>query len=463
MTINSIFAETILLSDGWAKNVTLSWDQNGVITSIDNEPHTVSKNKAAGPIIPAMHNLHSHAFQRAMAGLSERREKGKESFWSWREIMYNFLAKITAEDVQAIAAQLYLECLKYGYASVGEFHYLHHAIGGKHYDNLAEHSHQIVNAAKATGIALTHLPVLYAYAGFDESDLAPAQARFKTDPEMIMKIIMETENTATQEEYGYNTHVGVAPHSLRAVSTSMLKDMQNMLHQHNPNAPIHIHIAEQMKEVNDCISSKGKRPVELLYDQLSVDERWCLIHATHLTDQEVTQIAKSKAVAGICPTTEGNLGDGIYPMVDFLKQDGRYGVGSDSHVSRSPVEEIRLLEYGQRLIHQARAVCADENTASVGRKLWCESAQGGAQALALNSGELAVGKRADFLVLDDQKPDLYGLEGDTILDAFLFNGNENLVCDTFVAGRQLIKNGQHESEEKITQNFLRTLKKLKSN
>lgn len=457
---NRLFAETALLADGWAKNVLFEWDQQGTLTKIRDRLSPLDVDgvdRAHGPVIPGMINLHSHAFQRAMAGLAERMGDPRDSFWTWREVMYSFLDRITPDDAHAIAAQLYLECLKRGYTAVGEFHYLHHATGGAHYDDIAEMSKQVVRAAVETGIGITHMPVLYAFGGFGEQPLGPAQQRFKNDVDNILDIIQTTGNAFSDNP---NVQIGLAPHSLRAVSKDMLTTAVENLHCMEEHAPVHIHIAEQIKEVDDCINWSGSRPVDWLYDNAPVDERWCLVHATHLTDGECDRIAASKAVAGICPTTEGNLGDGLFPMLRFREQQGVWGIGSDSHVSQCPVEELRLLEYGQRLLHQRRNLIASEARPSVGATLWTEAARGGAQALGRDTGVLAVGKRADMVVLRGDHVNIDGRDEDSILDALVFAGNDCLIRSVMVGGQWKIDDGLHPQEDIINRRFKETLHKL---
>ena len=457
MMANCLFAPTALLSDGWADNVLLEWDEAGRLTKISPDQEAGGAQTAAGPVLPGMTNLHSHAFQRAMAGLAERQGDPRDSFWTWREVMYGFLARITPDDAHAIAAQLYLECLKRGYTAIGEFHYLHHRPGGQAYDSIAEMSLQVMRAAQETGIAATHLPVLYAFGGFGGQDLGSAQRRFRNDPAGILAIIEETRQAFSDNP---NIRVGMAPHSLRAVDEAFLTEAVGALHDGDETAPIHIHIAEQIREVDDCIAWSGQRPVEWLYDRMAVDHRWCLVHATHLTDVECDRIAASRAVAGICPTTEANLGDGLFPFLRFREKSGIWGVGSDSHVSQCPVEELRLLEYGQRLTHQRRNLAASGDRPSVGATLWREAAFGGAQALGRTAGSLETGRRADLIVLDRDHVNLHGKSGDLILDALVFAGNDCLVRDVMVGGQWQLRDGAHPDESEIRNRFKAALDRL---
>ena len=457
---NRLFAETALLGQDWAHHVLLEWDETGYLTSVSaDQEHPVDGDieVASGPVIPGMSNLHSHAFQRAMAGLAEKQGDPRDSFWTWREVMYGFLSKISPEDAHNIAAQLYLECLKRGYTAIGEFHYLHHGLNGVPYESIAEMSLQVTEAAARTGLASTHMPVLYAFSGFGGQPLGDSQMRFKNTPDSLLEVIQQT---AKAHQDNPNIRLGLAPHSLRAVDEAYLKEAVSGVKGLDETSPIHIHIAEQIREVDDCIAWSGKRPVEWLYDHIAVDESWCLIHATHLTDEECDQIAASGAVAGICPTTEANLGDGLFPFLRYREQGGRWGVGSDSHVSQCPVEELRLLEYGQRLIHQRRNLAASEEQPSVGATLWIEAAKGGAQALGRKSGLLAPGMRADMTVLRGDSVNLHGKEGHQILDSLLFAGNESLIKDVMVGGDWKIKDGSHALEEEISAAYRKTLDRL---
>jgi formimidoylglutamate deiminase len=405
-----------------------------------------------------MANLHSHAFQRAMAGLAERAGPGDDSFWTWREVMYGFVASLTPEQVEAIAGQLYVEMLKSGYTAVGEFHYLHHGPDGEPYDDLAEMSRRVIAAASTTGIGLTQLPVLYGYGGFGGQAAGPGQRRFLNDPERYLRLLQDLFDERRDDG---QLQIGIAPHSLRAVTAESLATVIAGLDALNPEAPIHIHIAEQVKEVEDCSAWSARRPVEWLFENCAVDRRWCLVHATHMTAAETAQLAASGAVAGLCPTTEANLGDGIFPALDYAAAGGRFGIGSDSHISVSPIEELRWLEYGQRLIHRRRnLLSAGAKAPSVGRYLYDNALAGGAQALGRPIGRLAEGCRADLLVLDTEAPILAGKRGDLLLDAMIFAGNENPVCDVMVGGRWVVEAKRHHDEEAILKSYRDVLSQL---
>ena len=453
------FAEDALLPEGWVRDVRLCVSKGGMIDSVAPNASSIGAVRLSGPVIPGMANVHSHAFQRAMAGLAERASPAGDNFWSWRKVMYGFAGRITPDDLHAIAAQLFVELLRHGYTSVGEFHYLHNQPGGAPYETRAEMSIQVVEAARQAGIAITHLPVVYAFGGFGEQPLEDGQTRFAADPAHALGIAADL-NTRYRDDACVN--VGLAPHSLRAVNPSMLREAVAGLPDLNPGAPIHIHIAEQATEVNDCLAWSGQRPIQWLISNMALDERWCLIHATHALDEELESVAASGAVAGLCPTTEANLGDGVFGLESFAAATGRFGIGSDSNVSVSPVEELRWLEYGQRLRSHRRNVLTSAGNPSSGAFLWRAAAEGGARALAQPTGAIAAGRRADLVVLDANSPTLTAKTGDQILDAFIFSGNDNAVEGVMVGGRWVVENGHHPEEERTATDFRRVLRKLVS-
>lgn len=447
MTETFLFAELALLPDGWSRDVRFEIADDGSLARVTSGSQADGAPRAAGPVIPGMPNLHSHAFQRAMAGLAERAGPGDDSFWTWREVMYGFVRRLTPEQVEAIAAQLYLEMLKAGYTAVGEFHYLHHDPEGRPYNDLAEMSRRILAAARHTGIGLTHLPVLYGYGGFGGQPAGAGQRRFINDPNRFLKLL-ESLHAETRDDP--QCALGIAPHSLRAVTPETLKSAVAGLDALDKGAPVHIHVAEQQKEVHDCIEWSGQRPVEWLLANMALGPRWCLVHATHMTEQETEQLARSGAVAGLCPTTEANLGDGVFPADDYLAQDGAFGIGSDSHISISPIEELRWLEYGQRLIRKRRNLLSGGAAApSVGTLLIAKALAGGARALGRPIGRLAPGCRADLVVLEPDCPALAGRPEDVLLDALVFAGNDNPVRDVMVGGRWVVREGRHDDEAAI--------------
>ena len=450
-----LYAEKVLLADGWAQDKTLIIE-DGVISAI--EPgYLEGAERAAGPVIPGMVNCHSHAFQRAFAGFSEQGSEGKDSFWTWRSIMYKFLGQLTAENAEVIATQLYIEMLKMGYTRVAEFHYLHHDIDGGNYSELARMAKAIFNSSQTSGIGLTMLPVLYCFGGF--GPLAPneGQKRFINSVDQFNRLVSDCFGLS--EQYA-NTNVGIAPHSLRAVDKPALQQAVAHVRSLESKAPVHIHIAEQQKEVNDCLAHYGQRPVQWLLDNMELDQHWCLIHATHIDEQERKGIIASKAIAGICPTTEANLGDGIFPSTEFLAEQGTFAIGSDSHISVNPIEELRWLEYAQRLIKQQRAILADEQQPSTGLNLWQRAATGGAQSTNSNTGELAPGKQADLLVLDPQDTRLFANSAHNILDSLVFASQQNPVRDVMVNGQWRVQNRRHENEQASADAFADLLANL---
>ncbi|HSS64364.1 MAG TPA: formimidoylglutamate deiminase [Gammaproteobacteria bacterium] len=454
-----LLAPLALLPHGWEENVRIAVDATGAIVGAGatrGVPEGGAR-RLDGPVIPGMANLHSHAFQRAMAGLTERRSGDAESFWTWRDTMYRFVSLLEPAHIEAIASQLYVEMLEAGYTGVAEFHYLHHQHNGQAYAALTETSQRIVAAAKRTGIRLTHLPVLYTQGGFGGKPLSAEQRRFGNSVEQFGRLMDELHAAYAQDP---GVRLGLGLHSLRAVDTESLCRVADHVSTLDNPAPVHIHVAEQMREVEECLAYCGRRPVEYLFDSVGVDERWCLVHATHVNDGEINAMVASRAVAGLCPTTEANLGDGTFPAAEFLQRGGRFGVGSDSHVSVSPTEELRLLEYGQRLAHRRRAVLASGQQPSTGRNLYQSAARGGAQALGIFAGELKAGACADFVVLDAECPALYGRHGDALLDAALFAGDRSVIGSVWVGGREVVSNGAHSMRESIFNRYKSTLDAL---
>jgi len=454
-----LYAENILLNDGWASKQTITIEQ-GVITAIE-AGMIEGAEIAQGAVIPGMVNCHSHAFQRAFAGFSEQGSEGQDSFWTWRKIMYQFLAQLTEVDAKNIAKQLYIEMLKMGYTRVAEFHYLHHDIDGSTYSGnsteLATMAQAIFEAAQEAGIGLTLLPVLYQHSGFGEQMPTDGQKRFINSTEQFNQLVSDS---FTLSEQFANTNIGIAPHSLRAVDKTSLMSAVKHVRGLDKQAPIHIHISEQQKEVDDCLKHYGKRPVQWLLDNIELDKHWCLIHATHLDESERKGIIAKEAIAGICPTTEANLGDGIFPTTEFLDENGTIAIGSDSHISVNPIEELRWLEYAQRLIRQKRAILASKEQASVGQNLWQKAAMGGAQSTNSNTGSLAIGKQADLLVLDSNKTKLFANAHQHLLDSVIFASQQNPVADVMVNGIWQIRDQQHTEQEQTSDNFAQLLKKL---
>ncbi len=440
-----IFAETMLTATGWRDNAHLVIDNAGRIESIGvGAPEGAIR---VGALLPAMANLHSHSFQRAMAGLTEKRGGDpQDDFWSWRALMYRFLDRLGPDEIEAIAVQVQMEMLEAGYAAIGEFHYIHHAPGGAAYDDPAELSLRVIAAASQTGIGLTHLPVLYMRGGLDGRALQGGQLRFGCDTDQF-GLIFDGVKTALERSPA-DFRLGIAPHSLRAVDETGLC----FAHRLAGDAPIHIHIAEQTGEVEEVEAALGAWPARWLLDHMPVDERWCLVHATHMTSDETRDLAMSGAVAGLCPMTEANLGDGLFNAPMFFEAGGRAGIGSDSNVLISLADELRLLEYSQRLARRRRNMLADDHR-STGRFLYETAARGGAQALARDAGRVEPGAVADLAALDLRATTLAGLSGDTILDAWIFAGDDRLVTDVWSAGRHVVRDGRHVGRDMIETRF----------
>ncbi|TPK74748.1 formimidoylglutamate deiminase [Mesorhizobium sp. B2-4-15] len=441
--MTTIFAEQALLPGGWQSNVRIAIDANlissidaGVAAHADDERHSI--------VLPGMPNLHSHAFQRGMAGLAELRGPSADSFWSWREVMYRFALSMTPDQVEAVAAQLYVEMLEAGFSRVGEFHYLHHDRDGQPYANLAEMAERIAAAAGETGIGLTLLPVFYAHSSFGGAAPNEGQRRFINDVNRFSRLVEKSRESVRVLNHAV---VGVAPHSLRAATPEELTKVVALA----PNGPIHIHVAEQVKEVEDCLAWAGARPVEFLLGAADVDQRWCLIHATHMTDAETIGMAKSGAIAGLCPITEANLGDGTFAAPLFRKHGGRFGVGSDSNVLIGLPDELRQLEYSQRLAHRARNVLAVAG-GSTGRALFDAALDGGGIALGAGASQIAIGAAADLVSLDADNPSLAGKTGDAVLDAWIFANGSKVDC-VWVHGQKQVSGGKHLKREAVGERF----------
>lgn len=436
MTAGRIFAQTALLPQGLAAQVTIAWDAAGWITEVI--PGATGKADAA-LVLPGMPNLHGHAFQRAMAGLAERQAPSDavDDFWSWRAVMYGFLARFDPEIAQAVAAFLYAELLEAGFTAMAEFHYLHHAPDGTPHAQPAAMALAHIEGARQAGMGLTMLPVLYRWGGMFGQPPHKGQQRFLNDLDPFLRLLADVQSAVKNDA---NAAAGVAPHSLRAVSPDMLAGLLATI---PPDMPVHIHVAEQQREVEECLAVSGARPVEWLLANAPVDQRWCLVHATHLSPTEVTGLAKSGAVAGLCPTTEANLGDGIFPCVEYLAAGGALGVGTDSHVGRSVSGELRMLEYSQRLLHRRRTLLADAESPSVGLNLYARSLAGGAQVSGRKIGAIAVGCRADLVTLDTAHEALAGREAAAVLDSFVFSGDSNPVDRVLVGGTEVVQGGRH--------------------
>jgi len=447
-----LFAKQALTQSGWETDVEIGIKDERIVHI---GPAPVGAKAAVDLALPAPVNLHSHAFQRALSGLTEARGPDpKDSFWTWRRLMYKFLGQLTPEQIEVIAAQVFLEMLEAGYAGVAEFHYLHHDLGGVPYVNRAELSERIVAAATQAGIGLTLLPVLYQYGGLDKRPLAGGQRRFGNDLEQFSRL---HENAIRAVDAGLQDfNIGVAPHSLRAVDRAGL-DRSIALAQ---GGPIHMHLAEQVAEVEEVQTALNARPTDWLLDHYDVDLHWCLIHCTQMSAAETRALAASGAVAGLCPITESNLGDGIFSGTDYLAHNGIVGFGSDSNVHVTLFEELKTLEYSQRLRDKNRAALATENK-STGRVLYDAATKGGAQAGGRDSGVLAVGKMADILGLDLDNEWGTNRRGDMALDTLVFGGHgERCISDVWSAGRHMVKQGRHVQRDRITRAFIDVMAEL---
>lgn len=449
----TLFAQSAWLADGWARDVRIVIDAQGTIASIETDASAQGAETVAGPLIPGMANVHSHAFQRAMAGLTERGGAEGDNFWAWRECMYRFLERLGPDDVEAIATQLYIEMLQAGYTAVGEFHYLHHDPQGRAYSDVAEMSGRIIAAAETAGIGLSVLPVLYAHSGFGGQAPTPAQRRFVCTAERYRDIV---ESVARDPRCA----LGFAPHSLRAVTPEQLQQLLNLRAGLAPRSPLHIHIAEQTGEVEDCLDWSGLRPVEWIMWNASPDSNWCLVHATHMRELEAAALGSREVVVGLCPSTEADLGDGLFNAEPYRLAGGRIAIGGDSHVGVDPFAELRLFEYGQRLQRRRRNLFERRAQQSVGAALYRAAADGGAQALASGGGAIAVGRRADLVVLDTRDPALAEQHGDGLIDAAIFGPVRRPVSDVMVRGRWQVRDGVHARAEASLVRYRAVLRRL---
>ncbi len=440
-----IWAETALLPGGWARDVAVTLGADGRIADV--APGAAAQGQRVGCLLPAPANLHSHAFQRAMAGLTERRGPDpRDSFWTWRQLMFRFLDRLTPEDVQAVTAFAQMEMLEAGFGAVAEFHYLHHQPGGQPHDNPAEMAARIAAAAAETGIGLTLLPVHYQFGGCDRRVLGPGQIRFGTTPDGFLAL--HAASRAALAALPADTVLGAAPHSLRAVAPEGLRQVADL------PGPLHMHLAEQMAEVEEVQAATGKRPVEWLLAQENVDSRWCLIHCTQMQPHETLALAATGAVAGLCPITEANLGDGIFDGLRWMDAGGRIGIGSDSNLRLSLAEELRQLDHSQRLRDRSRAALATADL-STGRRLFGAACAGGAQAAGRAAGAIAPGLWGDLLALDTGHVDLEGRGGDTLLDSFVFAGGNAMVAEVWSAGRHVVTGGRHVARDAIVARWRR--------
>ncbi len=440
-----ISARTALLEGGWAHDVRVEIDASGKIVSVLSDQNP--EGHKTGILLPAPANVHSHAFQRAMAGLTERKGPDpSDSFWTWRQLMFRFLDRLTPDHVEGIAAFVQMEMLEAGYAANVEFHYLHHQPGGSAYDKLSEMSDRIVAAAAHTGIGLTLLPVHYEYGGCDGRPLGQGQIRFGNDFERFAKL--HDQARQTMQYLPSDSRLGVAPHSLRAVAARDLKSASDLA----GDGPLHMHLSEQQAEVDEVLAFHGARPISFFLDQCDAGPQWCLIHCIQMNSAESDQLARSGAVAGICPVTEASLGDGIFGATAWLGAGGALAIGSDSNIRISLTEELRALEYSQRLRDHSRASLATHDR-STGRRLFEAVNKGGAQASGRNSACISEGRLADLVAIDDGHVDLAGRTGDALLDSYIFAGDDSLVTDVWSAGRHMVRQGQHIAHDAIVSRY----------
>ena len=447
-----LFAADALLPQGWRRDVRVDVAADGTVASVVPDARPDDAERLAGPLVPGIPNVHSHAFQRALAGRTGRRSATRDSFWTWRQAMYAFLDRVDADAFEAIAAQAYVEMLRAGYTAVAEFHYVHHDPSGNPYTDPAELAQRIVRAAREAGIALTLLPVFYAHSGFGGAPPVAGQRRFVHTVESFARLV----GALAAQAAGGGYTLGVAPHSLRAVTPDELAAVTALAPR---DGPLHLHAAEQQKEVADCLAWSGARPVEWLLANAGIDARWCVIHATHLTEDETRRLAASGAVAGLASTTEADLGDGTFPARAYLEAGGALGVGSDSNTKLDPFAELRQLEWSQRLARSERNVLAFDD-APVGQAIYARAAAGGAQALARRTGTIAPGSCADLLVLNRDDPALAGQPPDALLDAAIFGPCRQPVRDVMVGGQWVVRDGRHPREEAIFAHYAAALAQL---
>ena len=450
--MTKIFASKILTSSGWKENITVEINADGHIEKLRTD--TKEYDHHVGCLLPAPVNAHSHSFQRAMSGLTEYRGPNpKDSFWTWRKLMFKFLKQLDPDIVEAIAAFVQMEMLEAGFSTNVEFHYLHHSESGRPYDDIAEMSQRIISAANQSGIGLTLLPVFYQYGGCDLRALEDGQRRFGNNLDQFQTLFQRVSKIL--ETSPPDTFLGLAPHSLRAVDPKDLIELVNIAEK----KPIHMHLAEQVAEVDEVKEFLGARPVEWVMENLDISNQWCMIHCTQMEPHEVKMLAKTQAVAGLCPITESSLGDGIFEGANWMSNNGNIAIGSDSNVRISLSEELRTLEYSQRLRDRSRAVLANSHQ-STGRRLFEGICKGGAQAAGRKTGLIKEGYLADLLALDTNHVDLERHKEDTLLDSYIFSGDDRMISDVWSAGRHLVKDGEHILRTEITRAYKKATKKL---
>lgn len=440
------FTDRILTAAGWRNGVRVQVDETGTVAALEPGASPQGCKRIRGTVLPAMTNLHCHAFQRAMAGRTEVALAGKNDFWAWRDAMYSLANSLDPERLHAVAAQVYMEMLKRGYTWVAEFHYIHHGLNGAPPEAMAR---ALTEAAADTGIGLTLVPVLYRSSDFGGAPTLPEQRCFMLSPDGYLELLQ-----ALSPAQGRRFRLGIGLHSLRAVPADDLHAVLEPARRLLPEAPVHIHAAEQQAEVDRCILHYGSRPVEWLLENVELDEAWCLVHATHMTPDETRGLAQRGCTAGLCPTTEADLGDGLFPLAAYLDAGGLWGIGSDSNVCMDPFQELQLLEYGQRLLRRHRNIAVDTATAHNGAFLWRGALAGGARACGLPAGGIALGNRADWIVVDDNHPGLFDKHEDFVLDALIFGGHTDTVLAVYAGGRKVVEDGRHLHESEINQRFM---------
>lgn len=443
----ALFADRILTADGWARDTRLEIAPDGHIVSLTPNSTAQAGDERFAILIPGMANAHSHAFQRAFAGLAEQRGTGGDDFWTWRERMYTAALRMTPERMSAVALHLYIELLKGGYTNINEFHYLHHGDDDAPPLTMAT---ALIDAASESGIGFTLVPTLYQRSGFEDRPLHPAQERFALKTNEFAQLLEQLSPFLLARPAN---SLGYAIHSLRAVDAATIRELA--AYPLLPGtAPIHIHAAEQVKEVEHCTAALGKPPIRWLVDNLGLGDRWTVIHAIHMSAEESRDLAKSRATVAICPTAEANLGDGVFPLATYLSHDGRVAIGSDAHMSVTPIDELRLLETGQRLTERRRLVSSSESDKHTGARLWGMCTGNGAHVTGQKLGTVALGQRADLIALDPADPMLANRDGDFILDSFVFAADKSAVTDVFVAGRHVVKAGHHPHAERARAGFI---------
>jgi formimidoylglutamate deiminase len=450
--IVDLLFERALLPTGIARRVAISVADDGTLTSVAGDAPQSAGTPVSGLALCGMPNLHSHAFQRGIAGATETAGAAQSSFWGWRETMYRFVGRLGPDDAGAIATLAYLEMLEAGYTSVAEFHYLHHQPNGRPYPDAASMAAAVRAAAQRVGIRQVLLPCLYLASDFGPQPPLASQRRFVLDTGAFLRLFQQLEGAASALQ-----STGVALHSLRAVPLSAVREVIAAL---PADVPIHIHVCEQQREVDACLKFAGRTPIEYLLDSVAVDRHWCLVHATHASPSELQAVARSQAVVGLCPTTEANLGDGIFPLDDFVGAGGRFGIGSDSQVSIDPREELRAAEYALRLQRRRRGLNNRGGQQHCGTSLYSLASLGGAQALGLSSGELIAGAAADIVVVDTDQAQFAGMPDEALLDAHIFAPRPNAVRDVMIAGRWVVRAGRHPQREQIIEAYRRTVEGL---